>query len=245
MVDFPPWFAPEIQQLLLDGLVMTVALTLLTSALASLLALGVLWLRFQRWGYWAARIYVDVFRSLPALILIIILAYGLPNLFDLPTRRALFFRNDVILALREVTGMTIPYYGLAVALGLSLNTSAYLAELVRGGINSLQRNHIESAQALGASPSTLFFTLLLPHGLHRAALAIVTRLVHHLKNTALASFVAVPELFQAAQSSISRTFYALELLTVVAILYLLLTWGWAWLLTRLLPVSSIRLAGEA
>jgi ABC-type amino acid transport system permease subunit len=82
--------------------------------------------------------------------------------------------------------------------------------------------------------------VLLPQGLRAAAPALITRLVHNLKNTALASFVAVPELFKAVQTAISQSFYAVELLLVASVLYWLLSWGFAWMLRWVLPSKARR-----
>jgi len=235
-----PWLTPEIIRLLAGGLAVTVGLALLTSAAA--LALGVLvgWLRLSSTAF--ARgiglVYVEIFRNVPALVGVIFWAYALPNVFNPALRRALFFDNEFVNGLGQLTHLAIPYYALAAALGLTLNTSAYIAELFRAGVGTLPREHWETARTLGASAGRAFWHVLLPHGLRAASPALVTRLVHNLKNTALASFVAVPELFKALQTSISRTFEAVALLLLVSVLYWLLSWSFAWLLRRWLTTRG-------
>ncbi len=237
----PAWLSPDIVALLANGLGVTVTLTLITATLAVGLGVGIGWLRLSAlgWARAAATVYVELFRNVPALIGVIFWAYALPNALDPATRRALLFDNLLMAGLSQLTGLAIPYYALAAGLALTLNTSAYVAELFRAGVGTLAREHWEAARTLGASHGRAFFGLLLPHGLRAASPALTTRLIHHLKNTALASFVAVPELFQAVQTSITRTFYAVELLLLASVLYGLLSFVFAQLLRRVLPGPAV------
>ena len=66
--------------------------------------------------------------------------------------------------------------------------------------------------------------MLLPNGIRASFPAISTRLIHNMKNTALVSFVAVPDLFHEMQAAINRTFQASEYLLLVALIYLILSW---------------------
>jgi polar amino acid transport system permease protein len=237
MFDIFPWLTPEIAQLLLSGLGVTVVLTLITSAGALLLGVGIGWLRLSASPLLRgiATGYVEIFRNVPALVAIIFWAYALPNAFDPATRRSVFFDNRWMDVLGDLTGLSIPYYAVGATLGLTLNTSAYIAELFRAGVGTLAREHWEASRSLGASSRRAFGNLLLPHGLRAASPAIVTRLVHNMKNTALASFVAVPEFFKAVQTAITRSFHAVELLLLASIGYWLLSWTFAWLLRCWLP----------
>ena len=134
--------------------------------------------------------------------------------------------------LGTVTGLSLPYYGIAACVGLVLNTSAHLAELFRAGVSTLPRQHVDAARTLGARRREVFWTILLPGGMRAAFPAVTTRLIHNMKNTALASFVAVLELFHAVQGSITSSFRATELLTAAAVLYLFLSFGMSALLRR-------------
>jgi polar amino acid transport system permease protein len=236
------WLTPDLISLLVGGVFATLALTLVTSAVALAAGVGVGWLRLSASA--AARAlaagYVEIFRNVPALVAVIFWAYALPNAFDAAARRALFFDNGVMHGLRQITGLTIPYYALAATLGLTLNTSAYVAELFRAGVGTLAREHWETARTLGASSRRAFWHVVLPHGLRAASPALVTRLVHNLKNTALASFVAVPELFKAMQTGITQSFHAVELLLLASALYLCLSISFAWLARRILPGPARR-----
>ncbi len=219
---------------LLGGLGLTVLLTALTSASSLALGIGVGTLRLSGRPIVrrSAGVFVDVFRNIPALVLIIFWAFAVPNLFSAEVRRAIFFDNSPAIWARQLTGLALPYYALAAAIGLTLNTSAYLAELFRAGVGTIPQAIVDAARSLGATPSALFWRVLLPQGLRAAFPAITTRLIHNMKNTALAAFVAVPEFFQATQTAISQSFQAVEILFLAAAIYWLLSLSFAVLLNQ-------------
>ena len=218
------WLTPDTLELLGRGLALTLALTVVTSAFASALAIpvGLLRLSPQHPLHLLGTGYVEIFRSLPALVLVIGLGFALPNGFAPDMRRVLFFDNSFLTSIGNITGLSVPYYAIAAVLGLSLNTSAYLAELLRAGVGTLRREHFDAARSLGATPAQVLLNLLLPQGIAAAYPAITTRLIHNMKNTALASFLAVPEFFKAIQASISLSFRAVELLLVAVAGFLLI-----------------------
>ena len=228
------WLTPETVNLLLAGIALTVALTVVTSVTSFVIGIGVGTLRLSgnRLLRSAAGTFVEVFRNIPALIQIIFWAFAFPSLFPADVRAFLFFDNPPMTWLAIATGLSLPYYALAACLGLTLNTGAHLAELFRAGVGTLPRERIETARLLGAGTVALFRWILLPGGVRAAFPAITTRLIHNMKNTALASFVAVPEFFQTVQASITLSFRAVEFLTVAAVVYLVLSTVMAALLRR-------------
>lgn len=225
------WLTSDLLHLLSRGLLLTVVLTGVTAALALALgiAAGTMRLSRNRLVRGLAAVHVEMHRNMPALVLMIIWAFALPNLFPAEMRRNLFFDNDVLNWI-SARGLSLPYYTFAAGVALILNTSAYLAELFRAGLRAIPQQHLDAARTLGASPLQIFRRVLLPQGLRTAFPAISTRLIHHLKNTALAAFVATPEFFHSAQTAITRTFLALEFLLLAAVVYLLLAFAFSALL---------------
>lgn len=218
------WFDSDTLGLLGRGVGLTVILTVITSA-ASLsigLIVGVLRMARQRVVRGLAAAYIELFRNVPALIQIIFWAFAVPTLFPSQLRSRLFFNNPLVDWISDLSGLSLPYYALAAAIGLSLNTSAYLAELFRAGAGTIPTVRLEAARTLGASPRAIVRTIIIPDSLRASFPAISNRLVHNMKNTALASFVAVPELFHEMQAAINDTFRATELLLATAVLYLVL-----------------------
>lgn len=228
------WLTPELARLLLGGVVVTVILTAVTTILSFLL--GILLGRWRLIGtqlqQQSATIYIEIFRNVPALVLIIFFAFAVPNMVPLAQRQTLFFNNGLTDAAKILTGLSLPYYALAAILGLSFNTSAYIAELFRAGVKTMPQKSIDAARSLGASSGEIFRRLLLPHGVSAAFPAMSTRFIHNMKNTALASFVTVPDFFQVTQTAVSRSFQAIQLLLLAAIVYLLLSLAFSALLQQ-------------
>jgi len=244
------WISPEIGRLLALGLLYTIALTVITSV--SSFFVGILVGSMRVSGrpvlIWAAAVYVEIFRNIPALVLIIFFAFAVPNLFAMEYRQPLFFNNVLMNWAEGVSGLSLPYYGLAVITALTLNTSAYLAELFRTGMGTIPRQIVDAARSLGATRTAVYRQILLPQGIRAAFPAIATRLIHNMKNTALASVVAVPEFFHATQTAITRTFFALQFLLLAALIYLLLSASFAALLRqverRLEPMQGTKVRQE-
>lgn len=221
MLDF---LTADAVRSLAGGLAATVVLTAVTTVASAVLAAALAGTRLsaQRRLRWPAASFIEVFRNVPALIQIIFWAFALPNLFPAGARRAIFFDNGIVDGLGAVTRLPLPYYALAAAMGLTLNTAAHLAEIIRAGAGAIPVEQVDSARTLGAGSRTVFLVVALPSAIRTSFPAISTRLVHNMKNTALASFVAVPELFHEVQVSINKTFRATEYLIVAALLYLAL-----------------------
>ncbi len=221
-------------QLLWQGVLMTIVLTAVTSILSLLIGIGVGTMRLSGKGWRrVAVIYIAIHRNTPALVLIIFWAFSVPNIFSPETRQVIFFNNLIIDGLKQLTGLSLPYYAIAAILGLTLNTSAYLAELFRAGVGTIPQETVDAARTLGAAPIVVFWRILLPQGVRAAFPAINTRLIHNMKNTALASFVSVPEFFHATQTAVSKTFLAVQFLTVAAVVYLILSFLFATLLQEI------------
>lgn len=219
------WLTQEMASLLWAGFSLTVALTVVTSIFSLIIGVVVGTLRLSRlrlWR-WLAAAHVDIHRNIPALVLIVFWAFALPNLFPLSARKALFFENGLMDWLSDLTSLSLPYYALAATLALTLNTSAYLAELFRAGMGTIAQEHLDAARTLGASTWSIFGRILLPQGLLAAFPSISTRLIHNMKNTALAAFVSVPEFFHSTQTAITYSFQAVEFLLLAAGVYLLLS----------------------
>jgi His/Glu/Gln/Arg/opine family amino acid ABC transporter permease subunit len=113
------------------------------------------------------------------------------------------------------TGVNLPPIW-AATLGLTIYTSAVLAEIVRAGILSIPRGEVEAARSLGLSYAATMRLVVLPQALARMAPAMVSQLITLMKDTSLASIIAVPELLGFARSTF--TFYGnpVETLFVVA-----------------------------
>ncbi len=229
------WLTPATATLLLQGVIVTIMLTIITSIFSLLVGVAVGTMRLSARPFWrrVAGIYVDTFRNIPALVLIIFFAFAVPNLFPDTIRKTLFFNNILTDWVGQVTGLSLPYYALAAITALTLNSSAYIAELFRAGVGTVPQEYVDAARSLGAGQTAVFWQIILPQGFRAAFPAIETRLIHNMKNTALVSFVAVPEFFHATQGAINKSFRAVEFLLLATAVYLILSVTYTALLRRI------------
>ncbi len=221
----PDWLSDDVIHLLFRGLALTVWITAISTCLSLILGIGVGLMRLSgsRIMRFVALLYVEIHRNVPALVLMIFWAFAFPNLIPEVSRRELFFDNPFVASLERLTGLSVPYYTIAAILALTLNTSAYLAELFRAGVGSLPVEYIDAARTLGASQQAILRYIIIPQGILAAFPAVTTRLIHHMKNTTLAALVSTPEFFHSLQTSISRSFHATELLLFGAVVFLALS----------------------
>lgn len=148
-----------------------------------------------------AYVYIDFFRTTPALVQLIWIFYVLPIL----------------------VGINLDPFSAGVV-ALSLNAGAFLAEVFRGGIESINRGQHDAASVLGFSSLQAYAYILLPQALRRVLPATGNVLIGLIKDSALLTVVAVPELTYQIQTDVARTFRPLELYTALACMYFLLTY---------------------
>lgn len=108
-------------------------------------------------------------------------------------------------------------------LGLSLNEAAYTAEIVRGGLRSVNRGQHEAAQALGLTRGDTIRRIILPQAMRVIVPPLGNETISMLKYTSLVSVIALPELLYSAQLIYSRTFETIPLLVVACVWYLIVT----------------------
>lgn len=232
--DFSVLFLSENLSLLGRGLIVTLLLTVLSSTIAVTLGWAAAIITTSRRGVlysimcWA----IEVFRNVPALVQVLFWSFTFPLLFPREVRISLFFDNAPVNWLQSVTGVHA-YYFVALMLGLSLNTAAYLAEIFRAGIESVAEGQIAAGLALGMTRRQIRRDVIKPQALHVSFPPLTNRLIHNMKNTALAVFVPVLDLFSALQTATSKTFRGLEFLVAGVVMYLALGWLMAALLTRI------------
>ncbi|MGW2249166.1 amino acid ABC transporter permease [Kitasatospora sp. NPDC001660] len=122
----------------------------------------------------------------------------------------------------EPTTQAIPLF-VAALLGLGLNEAAYMAEIVRGGIQSVPIGQTEAAHALGMSQFNTMRRIILPQAMRVIIPPTGNETISMLKTTSLVSAISLEELLRAGQNIYSRTFQTIPLLIVVSIWYLLMT----------------------
>jgi polar amino acid transport system permease protein len=188
-----------------EGVVMTIALTVVSFAVGILLGLGVALMRSSRNAVlrsigWT---YIWLFRALPTLILLFLVWYALPQL--IPALKGPQF---------------LPFYAAAIA--LSINEGAYAAEIIRGGLLSIDTGQHVAARALGMQPRSVFRRIVLPQVIRVITPALSNDFITMLKLTSLAYAVSLRELLTMAQIQVSSSFRFAEWYGAAAVYYLIL-----------------------
>ncbi|MBP1908983.1 amino acid ABC transporter permease [Methanolobus bombayensis] len=165
-------------------------------------------------------VYVDFIRGTPLLVQILLFYYGIPGLYSNATGNSLNF--DPILA------------GVIVC---SINSGAYIAEIVRAGIQSIDKGQMEAARSLGMNEKMAMKEIILPQAFRRIIPPLGNEFIALLKDSSLLAVIGVHELLKTGQLYISRTFAAFPVYIAVALMYLLLTI----VISRLVTYSERRL----
>lgn len=159
--------------------------------------------------------YIEIFRGTPVLVQVLFIFYGLPQLLGSPI--------NALMA------------GIA---AIAVNSGAYISEIVRGGVQSIERGQREAGLSLGLSRTQAFRYIIWPQALRRMIPPLGNQAIISIKDTSLFSVIGVGELVRQGQVYIATTFTALEVYLMVALLYLAITWSLS-LVLRLLERKGL------
>ncbi|MET0474398.1 MAG: ABC transporter substrate-binding protein/permease [Mycobacterium sp.] len=207
--SFLDWnlYEKAIPDLFKTGLPNTLILTISAAAIGLVLGLGlaVAGISSTRWLRWPARVYTDVFRGLPEVVIILIIGLGVG-----PIVGGLTGNNP---------------YPLGIA-ALGLMAAAYIGEILRSGIQSVEAGQLEASRALGFSYSSSMRLVVVPQGIRRVLPALVNQFISLLKASSLVYFLGLiasqRELFQVGRDLNAQT-GNLSPLVAAGIFYLALT----------------------
>lgn len=187
---------------LLKGLPYTLLISFAGLAIGFVIGIvfGLMRIGPSRWIRWPAVVYVEVFRGTPVLVQVLFIFYGLPTLLGGPI--------DALTA------------GIA---AIALNAGAYISEIVRGGVQSIEQGQREAGLSLGLSAPQTFRYVIWPQALRRMIPALGNQGIVSIKDTSLFSVIGVGELVRQGQVYIANTFTALEVYFMIALLYLAIT----------------------
>lgn len=181
----------------LGGLPMTLLVSIIGMAVGLLLGLFLALARGSKKIVlrWPARVYISFMRGTPILVFLFILYFGLP-----------------VIGI-EFSAIT------AASVGFGLNSAAYIAEINRSSLNSIDHGQWESAKALNLSYSQTLRKVIFPQAARIALPPLTNVFMDIVKATSLAAVITVPELFQKAQIVAGREFDAMTLYILVALIY--------------------------
>jgi polar amino acid transport system permease protein len=197
---------------MLAGIGVTLQLLVASGLLGLILAILLLLMRLSGKFYldWVAQVYIYIFRGTPILVQIFIIYYGLPQ-FE-AVRDSIFWS-----ILREPTGCAI--------LALTLNTGAYVSEILRGGVLGVDKGLLEAGSALGMSARHKFIYITTPLATRLALPAYSNDVISLLKSTALASTITITDMTGIARTIVAETYAPYEIFISLAIVYMIFTFG--------------------
>lgn len=200
MLDFSPVFADW--GMLVQGAAVTIEVTaaalVLGCVIGLLIGIGRLNPK-RRLVYGICSVYLLFFRGTPLLVQLFIWFFGLPQF-----------------------GLMLPAFACGV-LGLGMYSGAYVSEVVRGAIQSVDRGQDEAARSLGMSSAQSMRKIIIPQAIVRMIPPLGNEFIALIKNSALVSLLTIHDLMHEGQKIISVSYRSLEVYLVVALIYLVLT----------------------
>lgn len=151
-----------------------------------------------------AQIFVDVIRGVPMIVLAYFVFFGIPY------------------ACKNLLGFNFTLSALeAGIICLSLNCGAYMAEIIRAGIQSVSSGQMEAARSLGLSYWTAMRQIVLPQAIRTMIPSIINQFIITLKDTSILSIIGFPELVNSAKSVVAITFKSFQVWAIVGVMYLI------------------------
>ncbi len=151
-----------------------------------------------------ALIYVNLIRGVPMIVLAFFVYIGVPY------------------ALNQFFGMGVTLTALtAGTICLALNCGAYMSEIIRAGIQSIDPGQMEAARSLGLTYWRSMYRVVLPQAIKNMVPSIVNQFIITLKDTSILSVIGFPELVNKAQNVIAITFKSFQVWSIVAVMYLI------------------------
>ncbi|AIM16373.1 cystine transporter permease [Bacillus sp. X1(2014)] len=198
----------------LKGMLLTFELTVVAIMIGIIIGLFFAFLKISKINIlvWLSDAYIFLVRGTPLIVQIFVFYYGL-------------------------TSLNMSQF-MAVVLGLAFHNGAYIAEIFRGSIQSIDHGQMEAGRSLGMSVSLTYRRIILPQALRRAMPPLGNQFIIALKDSSLAAFIGMYELFNVATTFGSNTFDYLTYLLIVAVYYLVLVF----LISLLVRYAENRLA---
>ncbi|MBD1372193.1 amino acid ABC transporter permease [Hazenella sp. IB182357] len=200
VVDYKGYF--------IEGFFLTIQLTTVGIIFGLIigLILGLMRVSGNRWLIRPAQIYVDIFRGTPLLLQI------------------LAIHKAVLPTLADLVGLDAPSSVTSAFVALSLNAGAYIAEIFRGGIQSIDKGQMEAARSLGMSYAQAMRFVILPQAFKRMLPPLGNEFIALMKDSSLVMVIAVHEITYAASTASKNTFEVWTPYIVAGVMYLFLTY---------------------
>ena len=214
--------AEQRYRMILDGLQVTLIITLCAAVLGTLLGGLVCWMRMSRrqWLQKVAKVYIDIMRGTPVLVVLMLMYY-------------------VIMAPMEATGIVVAI------VTFGMNAAAYIGEMLRTAIQGIDKGQTEAGLALGYTPTQTFIRIVLPQVVKAVMPVYQGEVISLLKGTSIVGYIAVTDMTRASDLIRSRTFDAFFPLLLTALIYFFMAWLVGRLLTALTKKERMKALAAA
>jgi len=212
----PEFFVSDI---VLQGLYGTIILALAAQGIAIILGTCIALMKISKnpvLSVFAAG-YIWIFRGLP-ILLQLLMWYSLALIFPNFTIAIPF--SDTVFFTTSMNNVMTPFF--AAFLGLGLNESAYMAEIVRAGLKSVDKGQMEAARSIGETPFQCISRIILPQAMRLIIPPTGNNFINMLKGTSIVSVIGFIELMRAANNISSSNFLVMETLLAIAAWYMIL-----------------------
>lgn len=191
--------------MLLESLGQTLLLTLLSLIFAFIIGLifGLMNVSKNRLLNFIGTVYVDAVRGVPLIVLAYFIYFGVPAGI-----KAMGFTSFKLPALQAGT------------IALSMNAGAYMAEIFRAGIQSVDKGQMEAARSLGLGYGKAMTKVVLPQAIRTMIPSIINQFIISLKDTSILSVIGFPELTKAGNIIAGNTFAVLQVWAIIAVMYM-------------------------
>lgn len=193
---------------LVQGLSITLSVAFLAALFGLILGILINALSRRRILGKIAFAYVDVFRGTPVILQLSMVYFAVPRLMS--TFMQVYFNRSVTFMITAFTASVIAF---------SLNSAAYISEIIRSGVNSVDVGEIEAATALGVSKYHIYKDIILPIAFKNAFPAMMNELITLVKESSIVSIIGLQDLMRRQQIVTSQTFMFFEPLIIVGLVY--------------------------
>ena len=159
-----------------------------------------------------ATIFVDVIRGVPMIVLAFYVFFAVPMLLN-----NIMHLNTLLGLSSQITLSALQ----AGTICLALNCGAYMAEIIRAGIESVDKGQMEAARSLGLSYWKAMAKVVLPQAIRTMIPSIINQFIITLKDTSILSVIGFPELVNTAKNVVANTMSAFQVWSIVALMYLI------------------------
>lgn len=211
----------EYKSLFIQGVYYTVGLSFVSVLVGTILALILAFFRLSKIKIFniLGTLYVEIFRGTPLIVQLFIVKFGLYDFITAPT------------------GFQIPDIALGI-IAVSLNSAAYVCEVLRAGIDSVDKGQMEAGRSLGMSHAMTMRLIILPQAIKNILPALCNEFITVIKETSIISYIGVTDLFYTGNSISSLTYKSFESMMSVGLIYLILTFT----LSKLVRILERRLS---